>query len=131
MEFRFEFAAAENILRLTVTGEMTDAGVMELWSKGVPVATSHSSSRLIVDTTSVTRFGVSPKAVAMLAKKHSIDLPMRVIVAPSDVLYGTSRMFQTLTESTRKNVHIVRTMEEAYKVLGVESPNFATITPPR
>src|SRR5690348_12336678 len=108
MDFAFEFAEAENLLRLTLTGEMTDAGVMELWSKGVPIAAAHSSCRLIVDTTGVSRFGVSPKAVTMLAKKHSADLPMRVIVAPSDVLYGTSRMFQTLTESTRQNVHIVR-----------------------
>lgn len=129
MEFRFEFAETESILRLTLTGEMNDAGVMELWTKGVPIATSYSSCRLIVDTTGVTRFGVSPKAVTMLSKKHSADLPMRVIVAPSDVLYGTSRMFQTLTESTRKNVHIVRTMKEAYKVLAVESPKFALISP--
>jgi len=128
MDFAFEFAEAENLLRLTLTGEMTDAGVMELWSKGVPIAAAHSSCRLIVDTTGVSRFGVSPKAVTMLAKKHSADLPMRVIVAPSDVLYGTSRMFQTLTESTRQNVHIVRTMKDAYKVLGVESPKFVSIT---
>lgn len=128
MDFAFEFAEAENLLRLTLTGEMTDAGVMELWSKGVPIAAAHSSCRLIVDTTGVSRFGVSPKAVTMLAKKHSADLPMRVIVAPSDVLYGTCRMFQTLTESTRQNVHIVRTMKDAYKVLGVESPKFVSIT---
>ena len=128
MEFRFELAAAENILRLTLFGEMNDAGVMDLWSKGIPIAAAHSSSRLIVDTTSVTRFGVSPKAVTMLAKKHSADLPMRVIVAPNDVLYGTSRMFQTLTESTRKNVHIVRTMKDAYKVLGVEEPEFVPVS---
>jgi hypothetical protein len=127
MEFRFEFAEAENILRLTLTGEITDQAVLELWTVGLPIAEKHSSSRLIVDTAAVTRFSVTPRAVNTLAKRHSPDLPMRVIVAPSDLLYGTSRMFQTLTESTRKNVHIVRTTEEAYKVLGVESPKFAAI----
>jgi len=131
MEFRFEFAEAENILRLTLSGDMTDQAVLELWTVGVPTAAAHSSSRLIVDTTSVTRFSVSPRAVNTLAKRHSPDLPMRVIVAPSDLLYGTSRMFQTLTESTRKNVHIVRTMQEAYKVLGVEAPKFVPINPQR
>lgn len=127
MEFHFEFAEADGILRLTLKGEMTDQAVLELWTKGVPVAASYSSCRLIVDTTEVTRFGVSTRAVTTLAKKHSPDLPMRVVVAPSDLLYGTSRMFQTLTESTRKNVHIVRTMQEAFKVLGVESPKFVSI----
>ena len=129
MEFRFEFAETENILRLALTGEMTDQAVLELWTVGLPIAESHSSSRLIVDTAAVTRFSVSPRAVNTLAKRHSPDLPTRVIVAPSDLLYGTSRMFQTLTESTRKNVHIVRTMEEAYKVLGVKSPKFQPISP--
>jgi hypothetical protein len=127
MEFRFEFAEAENILRLALSGEMTDQAVMDLWTVGLPVAQSYSSSRLIVDTAAVTRFSVSPRAVNTLAKRHSPDLPTRVIVAPSDLLYGTSRMFQTLTESTRKNVHIVRTLAEAYKVLGVESPKFVPI----
>ena len=130
MEFLFEFAEAENILRLTLSGEMNDQAVLELWTVGVPIAESHSSCRLIVDTSAVTRFSVSPRAVNTLAKRHSPDLPTRVIVAPSDLLYGTSRMFQTLTESTRKNVHIVRTMEDAYKVLGVESPKFVPIKPP-
>jgi len=129
MEFLFEFAEAENILRLTLSGEMTDQAVLELWTVGVPIAASHSSCRLVVDTAGVTRFSVSPRAVNTMAKRHSPDLPTRIIVAPSDLLYGTSRMFQTLTESTRKNVHIGRTMQEAYKVLGVESPKFVTINP--
>jgi len=129
MEFSFEFAHAENILRLTLNGEMNDQAVLELWTEGLPIAQSYSSFRLIVDTAAVTRFAVTPRAVNTLAKRHSPELPMRVIVAPSDLLYGTSRMFQTLTESTRKNVHIVRTMQEAYKVLGVESPNFVPINP--
>lgn len=130
MEFLFEFAEAENILRLTLSGEMSDQAVLELWTKGVPIAEAYSSCRLIVDTAAVTRFSVSPRAVNTLAKRHSPELPTRVIVAPSDLLYGTSRMFQTLTESTRKNVHIVRTMEDAYKVLGVECPKFAPIKAP-
>jgi hypothetical protein len=129
MEFLFEFAEAENILRLTLSGEMTDQAVLELWTVGVPIAASHSSCRLVVDTAGVTRFSVSPRVLNTMAKRHSPDLPTRIIVAPSDLLYGTSRMFQTLTESTRKNVHIVRTMQEAYKVLGVESPKFVPINP--
>jgi hypothetical protein len=129
MEFRFEFAETENILRLTLSGEINDQAVLELWTKGVPIAESYSSSRLVVDTAGVTRFSVSPRAVNTIAKRHSPDLPTRIIVAPSNLLYGTSRMFQTLTESTRKNVHIVRTMHEAYKVLGVESPKFVPINP--
>ena len=129
MEFCFEFAEAENILRLTLSGDMNDQAVLELWTVGLPIAESYSSCRLIVDTAAVTRFSLTPRAVNTLAKRHSPDLPTRVLVAPSDLLYGTSRMFQTLTESTRQNVHIVRTMEDAYTVLGVESPTFGPINP--
>jgi hypothetical protein len=36
-------------------------------------------------------------------------------------------MFQVLSERTRKNVHVVRTMDEAYKLLGLDSPKFVPV----
>jgi len=37
-------------------------------------------------------------------------------------------MFQVLSERTRKKVHAVRTMEEAYKLLGLSSPKFVPVS---
>jgi hypothetical protein len=49
---------------------------------------------------------------------------MRVLVIPQIFIYGLARMFQILGEKTRPELQVVRTMDEAYFLLGVESPEF-------
>lgn len=64
----------------------------------------------------VTKFEVSSNAIRELAQSSPI-IPagyMRVIVAPQDFRYGMMRMFQILSEKTRPDLHVVRTMDEAY-----------------
>lgn len=101
---------------------------MEIWSKGRDVVASLPACKSIVDLSGLTRFDVSTAAITRLARSHSPDLPTRVFVAPKDVVYGATRMFQVLSERTRKNVHVVRTLEEAYKLLSVESPKFTPVS---
>jgi hypothetical protein len=120
----FEFAEAEGVLRVKLSGEITDDAVMELWSKGRGIVESFPSCQSIVDLSGLTHFNVSTSTIMKLAMSHSPDLPTRVYVATKDVVYGSTRMFQALSENTRKNVHVVRTLDEAYKLLGVESPKF-------
>ena len=124
----FEFAESESVIRVTLTGEITDHAVMEIWSKGRSIIASLPACKSIVDLSGLTRFDVSTDAITRLARSHSPDLPTRVFVAPQDVVYGSTLMFQVLTENTRKNVHVVRTLEEAYKLLGVESPKLTPVT---
>lgn len=124
----FEFAESDNVLRLTLSGEATDDAVLGLWSKGTDIGTSFPSCRTIVDLSGISRLDVSTRAIETLARRQSLDLPTRVFVAPVDSIYGAARMFQLLSENTRKNIHVVRTMDEAYKVLGIESPKFAPVT---
>ena len=128
MVVRFEFSQADNILRTTISGEMTDQLLMGLFSKGLDVVSSFPSSKSIVDLSGITRFDVSTRSLTRLAQGNPPDLPARVFVAPKDVVYGTTRMFQVLSERTRKNVHVVRTIEEAYKLLQVESPKFVPVS---
>ena len=127
MDASFEFAEVDSILRITLSGEMTDAAVMDLWSKGLEVVASFPSCKSIVNLSGITRFDVSTNTIVRFAKSHSPDLPARVFVAPKDEIYGMTRMFQVLSESTRKNVHVVRTMHEAYTLLGVELPTFVPV----
>ena len=53
---------------------------------------------------------------------------MRVFVAPKDLIYGMARMFQILGEATRPDLPVVRTMDEAYSLLQVESPEFSPVS---
>ena len=52
---------------------------------------------------------------------------MRVAVAPQDLLFGMIRMLQIRSEKTRPELHVVRTMDEAYRLLLVESPEFSPV----
>ena len=49
---------------------------------------------------------------------------MRVLVIPQIFIYGLARMFQILGEEARRELQVVRTMDEAYHLLGVEFPDF-------
>jgi hypothetical protein len=53
---------------------------------------------------------------------------MRVAVASQDFLFGMMRMLQILSEQSRPELHVVRTMDEAYRLLQVESPEFNPVS---
>ena len=42
-------------------------------------------------------------------------------------IYGLARMFQILTEDTRPELRVVRTMDEANRLMEVESPEFQPV----
>jgi hypothetical protein len=49
-----------------------------------------------------------------------------ILVIQKDVIYGLARMFQILTETNGNSceLQVVRTMDEAYRLLEVKSPEF-------
>lgn len=52
-----------------------------------------------------------------------------MIVLPTDVLYGIGRMFQLIQSSSLGNdeLKVVRTMDEAYAIMGIDVDNFQPI----
>jgi hypothetical protein len=52
------------------------------------------------------------------------------MVVPQDYRFGMMRMFQILSELTRPDFQVVRTLDEAYRLLRVESPEFGPIEAP-
>ena len=77
----------------------------------------------ITDYTGAQQFDISSEIFREIAGMESplTSGARRVVVAPSDVIYGTTRMFQSLATETRPNLTIVRTLREAYEHLGIES----------
>ena len=51
-----------------------------------------------------------------------------LFIASTDLEFGLARIFVILTEELRPNRHVVRTMEEAYKLLGITDPQFVRIS---
>ena len=130
MGFVIDFNAGTNILRVTLDGHVTDAILLDAYAAVARYVASHRPCRAIVDFSGVTKFEVSVNAIRELTRSVPA-IPaghMRVVVAPQDSMYGMVRMFQILSELTRPDVHIVRTMDEAYRLLVVESPEFGPVS---
>lgn len=132
MAVSFEFAKADCVLRMTLDGELTDPILLDTWQKATRVATALPPCKTIVDLSGITAVKVSNEVVAMLARTPPVrpHEHTQVYVAPRDVLYGMSRMFQIMSDQTRQNLRIAHTMDEAYELLGVKSPKFLPISNP-
>ena len=128
--FVVEFDAKNNVLRVTLEGHVTDAIFLDAYATTARCAASRPGCRGIADVTQVTKFDVSSNVIRRLADTApAIPTPqMRIFVASTTFVYGLGRMFQMLGERTRPNLHIARTLDEAYRLLQVESPEFDPVS---
>jgi hypothetical protein len=129
MGFRMEFDAKHHIFCLILEGRVTDTILLDAYTTSAQYVELHGPYPAIVDVSGVMKFDVSSHAVRDLAQR-SPAIPtgyMRIVVAPMDSMYGMVRMFQILTELTRPDLRVVRTMDEAYRLLHVESPEFGPV----
>jgi len=128
--FTLEFDGKNGVVRLTLDGILTDEILSNSYAALAKFVSSHGPCRAISDATKVTKFYVSSAAVRELARSAPA-VPvgyMRVFVAPRDELYGMARMFQILGDKTRPDLHVVRTLEDAYRLLKIEAPEFVPVS---
>ncbi|MGB8064450.1 MAG: hypothetical protein WCF26_21355 [Candidatus Sulfotelmatobacter sp.] len=121
-----EFDAKNSILRGTLDGRITGAILLDFYARAAKYMASRPPCRGILDFSNVTDFEVSSAAIRQVAA-FPPAFPagcMRVLVIPREFIYGLARMFQILTEDTRPELRVVRTMDEAYRLLEVSSPEF-------
>jgi hypothetical protein len=127
MGFRFEFDPVNKILLGRLDGRLTDESLSEAYEAARERAAATNPRAGIWDTSAVTEFAVSSGFVRSLASRVPIiedaQLP-RFVVAPKIEAYGLFRMFQLTGESTRPELRIVHTIEEAFTLLGIQSPHF-------
>ena len=128
----FEFDAKNNVLRVAVDGQVTDSVLLDFYGLASDYTASHPPCRGLWDFSGVTSFDVSSGTMRQLARSSPLTPPgyISVLVAPGDFLFGMARMFQILGEKTRPELHVVHTMEEAYRLLGVKNLEFRSIRPP-
>ena len=132
MGYVLDFDAKNSLLRVSVEGRVTDAILWDAYTTVASYIETHGPCRAIVNVSAVTKFDVSSSAIRELTRRTPA-IPkgyMRVFVAPLDSMYGMVRMFQILTELTRPELHVVRSVDEAYRLLRVESPEFGPASEP-
>ena len=129
MGFVMEFDAKNNILRGALEGRVTDTILLDCYGAAARYAASHPPCRGLWDFSKARDFDVSSDTIRQVVKTPPIIRSgyLRVVVAPQDLLFGMMRMLQILSEKTRPELHVVRTMDEAYRLLLVESPEFVPV----
>lgn len=122
MSVEYEIDAAQKVVVVRFTSEMTDADLI-----GIGTATkSHPSFdpcfSEIVDFSAVTGKSISTFALQTVARRPSIynQASKHVVIAPQSHVFGLSRMFQTFAEQSRPNMVVVKTMDEACECLGLK-----------
>jgi hypothetical protein len=82
----------------------------------------------IIDFSAVTAFNISTSFLQALALRQPVFSvgAWQIIVAPQPNVYGLSRMTQMLREPQLPNIAVVKTMQEAYRILKMEEKEDGT-----
>lgn len=113
-------------------GPVTDEIFIEEVARARKLMASRPGVRGIADVSSVAMEDLSSETIRRLAwaPAQGEERAVVVFVVSSDMVFGLARMFSMLTEPQRPNRHVVRTMEEAYALLGIKNPQFAPFSVP-
>ena len=131
MAYSFEFDSTNRILRCRLVERVDDEELTNFYRMAAEYVALTDPHAGITDFSAVTSFEVTAETVRMLAKLTPA-MPQtsrpRVIVAASDHIFGMARMFEFEGEATRPNLHVVRTLSEAWAILGIQQPQFGPIS---
>lgn len=129
MGYYFELDSANKILRCTCEGVITGEILSDLYFEKKKLLETLPPCSGINDFSGVTSFDVSSETIERLANMPVVfgGATLGIVVAPKDVIFGVSRMFAMYGLQPRPNFHIVRTMDEAYKLLEIASPQFTRL----
>ena len=123
MAFAFDFDPIHRVLRSAFSGRVGDEDLLNHQRMVVLLATLLDPQFGVADLSAANPFEATSDGMRELAKlppamPHA-NRP-RVIVAPSDYAFGMARIFEIEGETTRPNLHVVRSVKEAFAILGVE-----------
>lgn len=117
------------VLMARFEGALTDQSIIELDESLRQYVETHGMCRGILDLSHVTNASVTMSFLVQRAQANPLIAGQRVFVGLSDHVYGLLRLFQTyqgITTSQQPPI-VVRTMEEAYSQIGLESSNFEPV----
>ncbi len=125
-----KFAEKNRTILLAFQNVVTEASFLEAAAAARSFVLANPVDGIIVDFSGIQRLDVSAAFIRKFVDSFPIVSPAtpRAVVAPQPAVYGIARMFQTLRESKGGVPSIVRTLDEAYKLLGLAMPEFKPVT---
>ena len=121
MGAQFTIDVNQRVVISTFSGENSGEEIIGLASRIRSHPDFDPSFSEIIDCTTISTARISTDTIKELSRRPNIFNPtsMHVIVAPRDHVFGLARMGQALAEQTVPNIVVVRTMDEARKVLKI------------
>lgn len=122
MPVTFDFDSSLKLLRTVCRGEFNDEVLRLSARKARELAVRLHPTMGITDMRDV-EMHVSPEAARAAAHQNiakAQNIP-RVVVAPDNVAFGMARLYQMTDQEKRPSFQVVRTMEDAYRILGISS----------
>jgi hypothetical protein len=130
MGFFLEFDAPSETVRVVFNETVSTADLAgSVYAALRAFVASHPHCQAIADFSGVKQFNVPSdlirdRAAMPAAMPHG---KLFVMVAPQDHIFGLSRMFASFADQTRPHIRVVRTMDEAYRLLEICEPHFQRI----
>jgi hypothetical protein len=116
---------ARQVLYARFEGVLNDEVLLSRYRQALEWNDAHRYLLAIADFSGIASLSVTSRGIKQIAALDPVipkdDLRVAIIVAPQDFIFGLARMFEMLGSKTREKVHVVRSIAEAYKLLGVES----------
>jgi hypothetical protein len=124
-----QFDRKHHVLLITYGKVATPASALTAYDSVKRFVSSEGPCSVLADLSTIENVDVPGDFVRSLAWMPTVIPPglQRVVVAPRGDVYGLSRMFQLYRDKTSSDIHVVRTLEEAYSLLGLESPEFEIV----
>lgn len=132
VDYRIEIEAKRRIVLITFQNDLTESSFTAGFFAAAAFAETHPVGGVITNLSEIRELVVSGDRVRTFVDSYPAIAPStpRVVVAPRDDTYGIARMFQTYRASSDTGLQVVRSMDEALKFLGLDSPVFEPIPSP-
>jgi hypothetical protein len=125
MKYVIDLDPTHLVLRVTMTGALTDPAWREMYASLSRFAATGGPYALILDLSELTGDQLSTRTVRDVAKQPPavpVGRP-RVVVAPRPEDYGLLHMFESLRDGMGGQFHVALSVDEAYAMLGVSPEN--------
>lgn len=129
MPHHFEFDDEHKLLLVVMKGDVDGAEIVAIDQEMRARIIRLQPAAGISDLSLVQNFNVPAqvmRSAALQAAPYPPETP-RFIVAPSDLMYGMSRMYELVANRPAGKLEVVRSREEALARLRISNPNFEVL----
>ena len=128
-DIRARFDGKHRALHITFGAKLTEDVYMQGYALMKNFIAANGPCSLIVDLSFVTEFGLSNEFVREIGG-GGLAVPgatLRLAVAPQPAIYSSGRMVETLRSEGSAPIKMVRTLDEAYALVGAAAADFVAI----